>query len=669
MGDWAVLHSKGKLKVLGNLYLNGDLSPNKTRFINDGVAEIVGNVEEIQTTKFAYNGIESTVADSVLYVGGDITLYDADTYQIDKGKLYLNGGSQQTVKNLNVYNMEVLNPKGITGSMYLRGKIDLNAYPCDETSYIYAYTGATFDEDSIFPTVEIVNSVEIANNVTFTNLYVASLVVAESATVTVLGDLRTNKTPADALISNSGKVVVTGDLVLSVRYVSNRSTYINNGITTVQGDIITYGEARIRSDVNNSILRVSGDINLDSPYWEFSIDEGVLILNGSEQQKVNIQKISDLYIENKSSAGVSLSTIQVTRLFDHQGNVFTTTSSSTFVDYDGDGLTDNVDPHPTIAESCLEGHSYGEWQITINPTPSTSGEREKVCSKCNAVLTEEIPSLAGDVESWSMTLGDDLSVNFQIHIPEGIRNTAQVAITVANKTYTYAVTQAQYNNVNDCHLFSVSVAAAQLSEEITVQIINGEDVSLSKTYTVLQYAQYVLSDENLSDYHQLVKEMLNYGAAAQIYFDYNIENLANSGLTGVGLKEIPETAPQTMQVEDNLENVSLYGVSLVFENKTAVRYYFTVSDDINQYTFGDGLIPVRKGDYYYVEVAGINPQDLDDIITLSVCHNNENKLFISYNPINYLVRMNSRGSNSLKALLKAMYNYHLAAEQLCPDIT
>jgi hypothetical protein len=83
-----------------------------------------------------------------------------------------------------------------------------------------------------------------------------------------------------------------------------------------------------------------------------------------------------------------------------------------------------------------------------------------------------------------------------------------------------------------------------------------------------------------------------------------------------------------------------------------------VEGDINNYTFSAGAKPVLKGGMYYVEVADINPQDYDEAITLTV---NET-LTISYSPMNYIVRKGANGSDNLKALLKAMYNYYLAAE-------
>jgi len=303
----------------------------------------------------------------------------------------------------------------------------------------------------------------------------------------------------------------------------------------------------------------------------------------------------------------------------------------------------------------LHTHSYGEWTVTTPATLASAGEKQQVCA-CGDAITEEIPCLA-NVESWNLTLGGDLSVNFVVDIHEDIADTAKIVITVAGTEHIYDAAEK----------VSVNVAAAQMNDEITVQIVNGDDASAIKTYTVLQYAQYVLADESLSNYHQLVKEMLNYGGFAQIYFEYNDENPVNTDLEGVGAEEVPADAAAEREVSGKVDGISFYGASLLFRNKIAVRYYFTVSGDISSYTFtvnGTEYQPELKEEgLYYIEVADINPQDLDDAITLAV----DETLTVSYSPMNYIVRMSTKGSDNLKALMKAIYNYHLAAEVICPD--
>ena len=56
---------------------------------------------------------------------------------------------------------------------------------------------------------------------------------------------------------------------------------------------------------------------------------------------------------------------------------------------------------------------------------------------------------------------------------------------------------------------------------------------------------------------------------------------------------------------------------------------------------------------WYVEVDEINPQELDAQITVVVTDANGNELAVSYGPMNYIVRMNENGSDTLKALVKA----------------
>jgi hypothetical protein len=64
-----------------------------------------------------------------------------------------------------------------------------------------------------------------------------------------------------------------------------------------------------------------------------------------------------------------------------------------------------------------------------------------------------------------------------------------------------------------------------------------------------------------------------------------------------------------------------------------------------------------------VEVADINPQELADVLSL-VVSNGTNNLTVSYSPLNYITRMYHKtgSSEQMKAVVKAMYGYYLAAQ-------
>ncbi len=308
-------------------------------------------------------------------------------------------------------------------------------------------------------------------------------------------------------------------------------------------------------------------------------------------------------------------------------------------------------------------HTYGDWIIITPPALNRAGERKRVCSICNNVEAENLDMLEGKVSQWNLVLQDDFKVNFYLIISEAITHTAQVNITVGKTIYSLPVSDLSITE--DGHYFiSVGVAAAQMNDIIALQVFNGEDCGQIYTYTVRQYCDTILTDEAHSEYHALVKEMLHYGAMAQMYFDYDLENLANEGITGVASEEVPETAEE-MTVTDKIGALNFYGASLVYRDRIAMRYYFT--GDVTGMTFtanGNTYTPVAKDGMYYVEIVYILPQNLDQQITMTVTDADGNTLNVTYGPMNYIVRMNQKGDDNLKNLLRALYNYHLATKQL-----
>jgi len=265
------------------------------------------------------------------------------------------------------------------------------------------------------------------------------------------------------------------------------------------------------------------------------------------------------------------------------------------------------------------------------------------------------------VTSWNLTLGEMIAMNFYMAIGDEIKDTAVVDITLAGETISLSAADGVLDDTTGQYVFTVKLAPAQMTETVTVSLRSGEGIIGQKSYSVRQYAEYILDNDNgyEDSIKNLVKEMLNYGAAAQTYFSYNTGELANEGIS-VPDASVPAEVP-AITVEGSLPGISLYGISLVFRSKTAVRFYFNVTGNISDFTFSHGSAVEKEG-RYYVEIANINPQDLANDITLSV---NEGALSVTYSPLNYIVRMynNKKGSNELKALVQAMYGYYLAARK------
>lgn len=258
---------------------------------------------------------------------------------------------------------------------------------------------------------------------------------------------------------------------------------------------------------------------------------------------------------------------------------------------------------------------------------------------------------APEVVSQQLNLSDDLTMRFYVKADS---NTV-VNATVAGVTNAYDLSTMTADE-NGQYVVPVSLAAAQMTEVITLDFLqNGENV-LQKTYTIRDYAVTILEGNYPARTKKMVRYMLHYGAKAQQYFDVNTGSLVNVGYEITEEAALPSEY-EAMSVSGSVSGLRFYGTSLVFENKIAVRYYFTGS--VEGVDFGD-YDAISKGDMYYVEVPGINPQDYAKNITLTVTKGEET-LAVSYSPLNYIIRMSEKSNDELKALLNALYGYHTAA--------
>lgn len=300
----------------------------------------------------------------------------------------------------------------------------------------------------------------------------------------------------------------------------------------------------------------------------------------------------------------------------------------------------------------------------LRPVDSANGwevlENKAVLKNKTAL---DIRLAEGDIAWWNVSLGGDLTANFYGKIQAQKPENAEVVITVADQTKKFTLADGVYDAQKEAYRFSMPLAAAQMTDDISVRLTYSGVILFEKHYTVREYADALLADESQKDYHQLVRQMLCYGGAAQTYFDYQTDRLASSGITDEMHASLP--AQWEMTQNGKADGVRFYGASLLFRNQVSVRYYFAITGEVESYTFTAGGIsytPVAQGELYYVELPGINPQDWDQEILLTV-----GDLQIGYSPMNYMVRMQEKGSDSLKTLLNAMYHYHLAAKEWTAD--
>lgn len=260
----------------------------------------------------------------------------------------------------------------------------------------------------------------------------------------------------------------------------------------------------------------------------------------------------------------------------------------------------------------------------------------------------------------SVVLGGELTVNFYVQIAD--TEDAVVTFQVHDVTWDMSVNQAQQISGN-IYCFPCSIAAAQMTDDIKVTL-RDSGKTYEKITSIRDYADKLLASRqwDMLAANDIMLATLHYGAAAQSYFEYNVENPANLGFAASAAPQIPTSSGPI--ISGSAEGITYYGSSLVFDSNVAVRFYFNVADDIHDYTFSGGEKPVEKNGMYFVEFRDINPQDYDKPITLTV----NGSLSITYSPMNYISRKyENSDSAELKDLLNAMYQYHVTAVDYLAD--
>lgn len=268
---------------------------------------------------------------------------------------------------------------------------------------------------------------------------------------------------------------------------------------------------------------------------------------------------------------------------------------------------------------------------------------------------------ASPMKGTSVTLGSELVVNFYAEVTD--TEGATMTFSVNGATQTVPVKQARHIEGN-LYAFPCTIAPAQMADTIEATLNDSGNTYQTST-SVRAYAEKLFASKQWDKLAaaDMMVATLNYGAAAQKYFGYNTENFANAGYEKAAAEEIPKVDSSNM-VSGSVSGISFYGASLVFETRIAVRFYFSVSGDIADYSFSIGEAPVYKNGMYYVEVPDINPQDYATNITLKV----NDALTVTYSPMQYISRMYGKTESAeLRALVGELYQYHLTAVDYLAD--
>ena len=220
-----------------------------------------------------------------------------------------------------------------------------------------------------------------------------------------------------------------------------------------------------------------------------------------------------------------------------------------------------------------------------------------------------------------------------------------------------------------------SCAAKQMTDTVSFKVkYNGVVIFSINDYSIQSYCENkIAASGTTAKLRELCYAVLDYGASAQNFFDYETSNIANatySNMSEVEALTLPNNWAVTTTGNKATAGISKISATLNTVSQTEIYFYITPTgiQKANGYTVSavdtthgeNTLISCSKSDQsdgrILVVVSGIAAKYLGDQYTLTV----NNEYTVTYSPMSYAYNKQN-GTNGLGNLVKAMYQYSVKA--------
>lgn len=208
------------------------------------------------------------------------------------------------------------------------------------------------------------------------------------------------------------------------------------------------------------------------------------------------------------------------------------------------------------------------------------------------------------------------------------------------------------------------IAAKMMADKITFkfyQTIGGKEFTKEITTSVKEYMEKIINGSYGEAAKTLAIDTLNYGTATQVYDNYDVENLANAGLTEEQKTVIVEK-PASVYGQTG-EGFKFKAASLYLKDKVYIKMYIAKSDYKEGMTVkvnGTAELTEWKasGNYMYVMTDGISANELSNTVTAAVYENNTQvSTTLTYSAGTYAANKWDSNSAELASLVKALVKY------------
>jgi len=268
-------------------------------------------------------------------------------------------------------------------------------------------------------------------------------------------------------------------------------------------------------------------------------------------------------------------------------------------------------------------------------------------------------------------MGESLAIVYKA-VLEDSNKAAQMKFTMDGKEILVSGTatseEGVYNFVYD------GIAPQRMGDIVKAELVFGETILDTKEeYSVKLHCDEMLemiSNKSIDGYTDtqyaalktLIVDMLAYGAAAQVYTDYNKDELVNSGVTDSPTEYVPTVAePIIGESKSDTVNVTHLGMYFDFTNMLYIRLSAIDGVSVIVKNGEDELVHYETLDSAIVYSPEMTATSFDTVLTFEIYENGSLVQEVEYSVAAYVYSIKESANIAMADLAKALYNYGKSA--------
>ena len=422
----------------------------------------------------------------------------------------------------------------------------------------------------------------------------------------------------------------------------------NNNITFQNGKI--YGSSRETSTLQFLIQNYSNltldnmELELIGQYYNqytLSNNNGNIVINDS------IINAADYSWAGLDASDVNSFAFDVCR-YSSYPSVSVTVTGNSVINGDVEVSASNNDAKNGLELNLVSGTMSGDIVLADSAKALINAEDTNATVQKAAGFSKEAPEgfewdedgilvpVVEPVNGGSLTLTDGIAFNayldadaYGVDASEAVVKLTYNAKSDINDRQTQVITETkalssvekyvdETSPYNGTYKFVFSQAPAQMNEDIVIELYANADETgpvASITTSAAELCETVIATSNDAEYVALCKSLLDYGRAAQIYFEYDLANVAaaynNDAVTTLGYADMRTTAA-------SLSGIPFKGVSLTALSTTKWNILVTEAQTIDTVTGAatSATSEVLFGDNNAIVVNGVNAADFAKTFTV-----------------------------------------------------